>query len=166
MLTSLFTSIISTSLAAVLIFLLRNWIVERLKFSIQHEYSVMLESYKSQIARRELAYEEIVNALYDKITYLRIKKDDFGQGTGLSQDQERDIYLTHMKASASLSRATDIGSLFISKAATDVLHELRNRISLDYDNEPQFEFYANEYKQHKEALSRLLSIAIDDLKRA
>jgi hypothetical protein len=162
---ALLSAITSTSLASLLIFLLRNWIIERLKGSIQHEYALMLESYKSQIARREQAYEEIVNSLYDALTYLRVQKEDYGQGTGLSNERESEIFSGYLKASHSLQRATDIGSLFISKEATDVLNKLRNRNQLDYENEPRFEFYAQEFKDHENALSQILKVAVIDLKR-
>jgi hypothetical protein len=162
---ALLAAVSSTSLASLLLFLLRNWIIERLKGSIQHEYALMLESYKSQIIRREQAYEEIVNALYDTLSYLCVQKEDYGQGTGLTDERENEIRFGYLKASSSLNRATDIGSLFISNEATDILRKLRNRAQLDYDNEPRFEFYNQEYIEHKAALSKILKVAIVDLKR-
>ncbi|MFQ2217569.1 hypothetical protein [Aeromonas enteropelogenes] len=152
-------------MAALLIFLSKNWILERLRESIKHDYAVRLESYRSQITRREQAYEEIINALYDKITYFRVHKEDYGQGTGLSEEKERELYLEYIKASAALCRATDIGALFISKDSVRLLEDLRDRKQLDYYKEPRFEFYEAEFVAHQHALSDLLQQALVDLKR-
>jgi len=54
---------------------------------------VRLEGYRCQIVRREQAYEEIINALYEKIAYFRVHKEDYGQGAGLSDERERELYL-------------------------------------------------------------------------
>ncbi len=80
---AILSSISSVGLTAFVAFLSRNWLVERLKASVKHEYDVKLESYKSQVSRREKAYEEIIAALYDMIQYFRVHKEDYGQGTGL-----------------------------------------------------------------------------------
>jgi chaperonin cofactor prefoldin len=162
---ALLSSLSSVSLAALLIFLSKNWILERLRESIKHDYAVKLESYRSQITRREQAYEEIINALYDKIAFFRVQKEDYGQGTGLSEERERELYLEYIKASASLSRATDIGALFISRESVRLLEDLRDRKQLDYYNEPKFEFYEAEFDAHQRALSELLQQALVDLKR-
>lgn len=89
---ALLSSLSSVSLVALLIFLSKNWILERLRESIRHDYAVRLESYRSQITRREQAYEEIINALYDKLTYFQVYKEDYGQGTGLSEERERELH--------------------------------------------------------------------------
>lgn len=157
-------SVTSVGLAAVLVFLSKNWVLARLTESIRHEYDVRLESYRSQIGRRERAYEEIVNALYDKLAYYAVYKRDYGQGTGLSAERERKLRQTHRKASASLHRATDVGSLFISEEAVQLLVKLRDR-QLDFENEPAFEYFDSEYEEHKSALTALLKIAVRDLKR-
>ncbi|MBK0053081.1 hypothetical protein [Stenotrophomonas sp. S39] len=159
------SAVTSVGLAAVLVFLSKNWVLARLTESIRHEYDVRLESYRSQIGRRERAYEEIVNALYDKLAYYSVHKRDYGQGTGLSEERERQLLQTHMKASASLHRATDVGSLFISEEAVQLLVKLRNRRQLDFENEPAFEYFDSEYEEHKSALNALLKIAVRDLKR-
>ena len=39
--------------------------------------------------RKENAYVEIIDALYDLIQYCEIRKEDYGQGTGYSEDKER-----------------------------------------------------------------------------
>lgn len=163
---ALMSSVSSVGLATLLLLLCKNWILERLKESIKHEYDLRLESYRSQIGRREQAYEEIVNAIYDMLEYYRVQKDDYGQGTGLSDEQERSLAQTHVKAASALHRATDIGSLFISNEAIELLVRLRNRQQLDYENEPRFEFFEAEYRAHRSALNDLLKIAVRDLRRS
>ena len=162
---ALLSSISSVSLMALLAFLCRNWVMERLKASVKHEYDLKLESYKSQIARREQAYEEVVGALYDMVKYFRVHKEDYGQGTGLSPEKEKELLQKYIVASSSLSKATDIGALYISERASQILQKLRSREQLDYYNEPKFEFYEQEYKEHEIALAELIKVAQQDLKR-
>lgn len=164
-LVALLSSVSSVGLIALLAYLCRNWLLERLKASVKHEYDLKLESYKSQITRREQAYEEIIVALYDVIKYFRIHKEDYGQGTGLSDDRERELLQDYIRASSSLSKATDIGAFYISQDAVDVLQKLRSREQLDYYNEPKFEFYEQEYKEHEKAMQKLVEVAKHDLKR-
>lgn len=162
---ALLSSIGSVSLVALLTFLSKNWILERLRESIKHDYAVRLESYRSQIVRREQAYEEIINELYEKIEYFRVHKEDCGQGTGLSDERERELSLEYIKACTALSRATDIGALFIAQDSVRLLKELRDRKQLDYYSEPRFEFYEAEVSAHQRALSDLLEQALVHLKR-
>jgi len=162
---ALLSSFSSVGFVAVLTYICRNWILERLKASVKHEYDLKLESYKSQITKCEKAYEEIIIALYDLIKYFRVHKEDYGQGTGLSDERERELLQMYIGASSSLNKATDIGALYISQAAINILQNLRNREQLDYYNEPKFEFYEQEYKEHDRALKELLDVAKKDLKR-
>ncbi len=162
---ALLSSLSSVSLLAFLVYLSRNWFQERLKASVNHEYNLKLESYKSQITRREKAYEEIIVALYEMIKYFRIHKEDYGQGTGLSEDRESELLQKYIAASSSLSMATDIGAFYISQKAVNILQELRKREQLDYYNEPKFEFYEKEYKEHDKVLEQLVDEAKRDLKR-
>ncbi|WP_447956995.1 hypothetical protein [Vreelandella sp. EE7] len=164
-LVALLSSVSSVSLIALLTYLGRNWLLERLKASVKHEYDLKLESYKTQITRREQAYEEIIVALYDMIKYFRVHKEDHGQGTGLSDERERELLQEYIRASSSLSKATDIGAFYISQDAVYVLQKLRSREQLDYYNEPRFEFYEQEYKEHDKTLKKLVEVANNDLKR-
>jgi len=140
-------------------------LLERLKASVKHEYDLRLESYKSQITKCEKAYEEIIVALYDMIKYFRVHKEDYGQGTGLSDERARELLKKYIGASSSLSKATDIGSFYISQDSVDILQNLKSREMLDYYNEPKFEFYEQEYQEHDKALTKLLASAKKDLKR-
>lgn len=113
--------------------------------------------------RRERAYEEIVNALYDVIQYCAVQKEDYGQGTGLSEDKERELQSKYYSATSSLSKATDVGSFYISDNAYNVLTALRGRETLNPNEEPWFEIFESEYQEHKKALNKLMEIAKKDL---
>ncbi len=162
---ALLSSFSSVGLIALITYMCRDWLLERLKASVKHEYDLKLESYKSQIPRREKAYEEIIIALYGMIKYFRVHKEDYGQGTGLSEDRERELLQEYIRASSSLNKSTDIGAFYISQDAVDVLQNLRSRKQLDYYHEPKFEFYEYEYKEHEKALKDLVEVAKNDLKR-
>lgn len=114
--------------------------------------------------RKERAYEEIIHALYDLICYFRIHKEDYGQGTGLSDQRENELLQKYIIASSALSKATDIGSFYISANAGKELSKLREREQLDYYEEPKFEFFDHEYQAHKKAMDELLKIAQNDLR--
>ena len=114
--------------------------------------------------RREKAYAEIINSLYNLIKYFRVHKEDYGQGTGLSENTEAELYTAYISASSSLAKATDIGSFYISNEANTVLNELRNRALLNYREEPMFEIYESEFQAHQTALNKFLVIAKKDLK--
>lgn len=113
--------------------------------------------------RRERAYEEIVNALYDVIQYCAVQKEDYGQGTGLSEARERELRGKYHSAASSLGKATDIGSFYIADDAYSVLTGLRKREILKPDVEPWFEIFESEYQEHKNALNKLMEIAKRDL---
>lgn len=162
---ALTSSITSVGLFAYIVYLCRDWLFERLKASVKHEYDRKLESYKSQIVRREQAYEEIIDALYDMVKYFQVHKEDYGQGTGLSDEKEKEIIQRYISASSALNKAMDIGSFYISRAAVDKLSMLREREQLDYHENPRFEFYEKEYQEHKKALSELVEVARSDLGR-
>jgi hypothetical protein len=92
-LVALLSSISSVSLAALLAFLCRNWMLERLKASVKHEYDLKLESYKSQITRRVQAYEEAIGALYNMIIYLMLRSHP--SKSVLFQDGKNKIRIIH-----------------------------------------------------------------------
>lgn len=58
--TLLSSAAVSGSTAAILIFLARTWMSERIKQSIKHEYDVLLEQYKHELkAEHEIALERL-----------------------------------------------------------------------------------------------------------
>lgn len=114
--------------------------------------------------RREIAYENIIHSLYDLIHYFRVHKDDYGQGTGLLEEMESEVFQKYISAATSLGKVADIGSFYISDDANKVLCNLRAREQLNYFEEPKFEFMECEYQAHKKALDELMKIAKKDLR--
>ncbi len=72
--------------------------------------------------------------------------------------------LAPISAAFSLSRATDIGSFYISESASRVLVKLKSREQLNYNKEPMFDIYESEYQAHQLALDEFLDIVKKDLK--
>ena len=58
--------------------------------------------------RRERAYSEIVNSLYDLVQYFSVHKEDYGQGTGYSKEKESELNQNYEKSYWALKKATDI----------------------------------------------------------
>jgi hypothetical protein len=58
------TILSSGALSSALVFLFRNWISERIKASIQHEYDQKLETHKAQLkAESEISVEKLKSQL-------------------------------------------------------------------------------------------------------
>lgn len=113
--------------------------------------------------RKEQAYREIINVLYDIIQYFRIHKDDYGQGTGYSKNKEIEFYQKYEQSYWRLKKATDIASFYIPKKAEDILLELRNREQLSFDNNPHWDVYEEDYVYHQKTLEKIIEIARKDL---
>lgn len=113
--------------------------------------------------RRERAYEEIIHALYDITRYCAVQKEDYGQGTGLSAEKENELQIKYMSAYSSVNKSIDIGSLYISSKANEILQLLRELRNVDYKGEPTFEVFEHEHSIHKEALNAFLIVARKEL---
>lgn len=113
--------------------------------------------------RRERAYEEIIHALYDITRYCAVQKEDYGQGTGLSAEKEHELRVKYLTAYSSVNKSIDIGSLYISSKANEILQLLRENRNFAYKGEPAFEIFECEYKIHKDALGSFLKVARKEL---
>ncbi|MBY6209376.1 MULTISPECIES: hypothetical protein [Halomonas] len=113
--------------------------------------------------RKEHAYVEIVDALYDVLRYCEIKKEDYGQGTGYSSDTESELSSRHAAAYWKIKRATDVGAFVISEEAQNVLRELRDRPRLRWDDNPDWDIYEADYEAHRDALQQIVELARKDL---
>lgn len=118
---------------------------------------------KKSWERRAQAYEELVAALYDVVQYCAIQKEDYGQGTGLSADQELELWQDYRAACSAIKKATDIGLLYVSAPVYQVLLELRKKPMLNPEHEPWFDVYEQEYEKHDSAMKEIISIASKDL---
>jgi hypothetical protein len=114
--------------------------------------------------RKEAAYAEVANALCDMLQYLEVQKEDYGQGTGLPDETEKQLGQTYNDAYWRLRRATTLGSFVLSAKAQVVLKNLRDRPELKWGENPRFEIYQHEFTYHREALDKITEIAKEDLK--
>ena len=113
--------------------------------------------------RKERAYAEIIDALYDLVQYCEIKKEDYGQGTGYSEKKETEFRERYDQAYWKIKKATDIGTFVVSPKAESILMELRNRPRLNWDENPPFDIYEEDYRSHRDALNKIVQVAKYDL---
>ncbi|BCA98449.1 hypothetical protein NCU84_18885 [Acinetobacter baumannii] len=115
--------------------------------------------------RKEQAYTEIINALYDMIQFYKVYKEDYGQDDFISDERATDLRQKYSDGIRKLYRATDLATLYVSEEAVNVLVKLRNREILDQRSNPLWEVYELEYKYYNQSLTQLLIIAKKDLKK-
>ena len=101
--------------------------------------------------------------MYDVVQYCAIQKEDYGQGTGLSADQEFELWQDYRADCSAIKKATDIGLLYVSAPVYQVLLELRKKPMLNPEHEPRFDMYEQEYEKHDSAMKEIISIASKDL---
>ena len=63
-----------------------------------------------------------------------------------------------------IKKATDIGAFVVSPNATIILKELRDRPKLEWDENPSWEIYQQDYEYYKDALNKIVQVAKEDLK--
>lgn len=119
---------------------------------------------KKRWERREQAYQGVISSLYDIIQYYKIKKEDYGQGDSYRDKSEAELFPDYLDACSVINKATDIGFLYVSKKAFEVLVELRSSKMLNPEEEPSFGVLSIEYSKHKKALNNLMDIARKELK--
>ncbi|MBJ8454301.1 hypothetical protein I6M90_21410 [Acinetobacter bereziniae] len=115
--------------------------------------------------RKEQAYTEIINALYDMTQFYKVFREDYGQHDFISKNRSSELHQQHSIALKKIHRATDLASIYVADDAVKVLVHLRNRESLDYDSNPLWEVYELEYINHNQTLEEILKIARKDLRK-
>jgi len=114
--------------------------------------------------RKEDAYVEIIDALYDLLRYCQIRKEDYGGGTRYSEDQEKQFDERYSQAIWKIKKATDIGAFVVSAKAAIALKELQNRPKLEWDRNCPEDIYEQDYQYYKDALNKIVNVAKEDLK--
>jgi len=114
--------------------------------------------------RKEKAYEEIINCLYDLLQYCEIEKNDFGDGAGYSDQKIRELGEKYSKAFWNIKRATAIGEFIVSVDALKVLEKLKERPILNWDENAPFDVFDHEYQYYKDALKQIIEVAKNDLR--
>lgn len=115
-------------------------------------------------ARKEQAYIEIIDALYDLIQFCEIKKEDYGDGTNIHPDKMKEITQKYTEGYWKIKKSTDIGSFVISEEAKTVLKNLRDKPKLDWNTNPSFEIFEADFNSYQEALERIVAVSKKDLK--
>lgn len=114
--------------------------------------------------RKERAYTEIIDALYDLLQYCEIQKEDYGRGTGYSDVKVKELEERYSQAFWKIKKATDIGAFVVSSEAESILKELRDRPQLKWNENPPCDIFEQDYKYYNDALRRIVEIARSDLK--
>jgi len=114
--------------------------------------------------RKERAYTEIIDALYDLLQYCEIQKGDFGQGSGYSENKMKLFREKYNQAYWKIKKATDIGAFVVSSEAEIALKELRDRQRPNWDDYDLWDIYEDDYKYYQNTLEKIVNIARIDLK--
>ena len=115
--------------------------------------------------RKEQAYTEIINALYDMVQFYQVFKEDYGQDDFISQERSLELHQRHSEGFRRVRRATDLATLYMSDDASKLLKKLRERAGLHEQTNPMWDVYEDEYNSHSNALDKLIMIAKKDLKK-
>lgn len=114
--------------------------------------------------KKEEAYTEIIESLYDLLQYCEIKKEDYGDGAGCSGGTLEELRVRHAAAVWKIKKAAAVGALIISPKSVAALKELRERPQLDWNSNPPWEVYEEDYKHYKAALEKIMVCAKEDLR--
>lgn len=113
--------------------------------------------------RKEQAYIEIIDAMYDIKIYSSIQQKDYGQGTGYSDEKMSDFFDKYIQSLSFLSKVMGIGSLYISKEAQKILDDFAKRDLPDQTENPKWEYYEEQFKISSTTLEKIIEIAKKEL---
>ena len=114
--------------------------------------------------RKEKAYSDIITRLYDLMQYCEYQRDHHEWGRKLAAEKEEELKNRYSEAYWKLKKATDIGGFVLSNEGAEVLKGLRNRPLLDWNENPPWDVYDQDYQYYKEALEKIVSVANKELK--
>ncbi|MFT3757132.1 MAG: hypothetical protein QM769_14555 [Pseudoxanthomonas sp.] len=112
------------------------------------------------------AYDEIIRALNDQVSYFKFECDHFGdEEDEIPETWRRELFQKHQNASRVLSRAMQLGSLYISASGNEVLRSLQHRDQPNPDEGPEIDFFESELANFERAFNEMMEIAKLELKR-
>ena len=114
--------------------------------------------------RKEKAYSEIIDSLYDIMHYCEVQVEHHEYGRKYSEERMKEVQYKYAEAYRKLKKVTDIGGFVISSKGAKVLKDLRNRPKLDWNQNPPFEIYDQDFQYYKQALEKIIEIANKDLR--
>jgi len=114
--------------------------------------------------RKEKAYSDIVEALYDMILYFDLTAAEYMTTRDEENPKLAEFRARYTEANLKIQRLTDIGAFVISEESASVLMDLRKRPKLEWNENPPWEVYEEESRHFREALSAIKRCAKRDLK--
>lgn len=114
--------------------------------------------------RKNEAYEEIIDALYDLLQYCEIGKNDYGQGSGYSEEKYKEIIEAYNQGYWAIKKISSVKQYFYSNEVCLILDKLNNRKKLKWRENPTWDIYEEEYIAYKEALDAIIKGAKKDLR--
>jgi len=116
--------------------------------------------------RKEQAYSEIINAIYDLVQFTEIKKEDYDKEVHCSKERLEELRDRYRDAVWKIKRATTIGAFVISDESAAVLTKLQDRPQLEWGEHEPWDFYEHEYAGYKKALDDFCISARFDLQKS
>lgn len=83
--------------------------------------------------------------MYDLVQYCEIKKEDYSQGTGYPKGKENEFRERYNKGYWKIKKVTDISVFVVSSETNAILKELRDRPRPNWDENPIFDIYEQDY---------------------
>ena len=115
--------------------------------------------------RKEIAYKDIIDSLYDLLQYCEIEKEDYGQGSEIQIDKFNELQERYNQAYWSIKKNITIAEYIVSEDAAVTLKKLQNREKLKWEENPPWEIFEAEYNAYKKALIEIIRISNIDLKK-
>jgi len=114
-------------------------------------------------ARKEAAYTEIIDALYDMIRYSDLCAEEYLTGRDSEHPKKKEFSDGYSAAHWRILRATDIGAFVISADTAKSLQRLRERPKLKWEDNPPWELYEEDSKNYRATLVEVRDCAKRDL---
>jgi hypothetical protein len=113
--------------------------------------------------RKERAYTDIIEALYDLVRYSLLCADE-SQSQGTEHPKREEFSQRYSDAYWKIQKMTDIGPFVISDAASKILKNLRDRPQLEWTENPPWDIYEADCAHYRKALEHIRMCAKSDLK--
>ena len=111
--------------------------------------------------KKEAAYSEIIEALYDLLRYSAICADI---DPSIEHPKKKEFEDRYSEAYWKIQKMTDIGAFVISTEAAAILKKLRDKPELAWEDNPPWEIYEADCGYYRTALEEIRVCAKKDLK--
>jgi len=113
--------------------------------------------------RKEVAYRELIDSIYDIVQYCEIEKNDYGDGGNINSGIRKELEINYTKAYWKIKKATALKDYILSSNASLILDDLRKRPILEWNDNPSWEIFESEYEYYAQTLERIIKESHDDL---